>query len=234
MNITTLRRSLRGLAAVLFVPALAHAQFAGDVFFATPAVTAPAGGVASLSLQAYMGSTPLGAAQVRVTFNAARAEFVECVLPGSGELADRGAVAAVPGEVRILVFNPRSLTKPIGTVDLGEIRLRPLVPAGQQVALQIQVVALLGPTTQTLPQIRGLTGTITVTNGGAAAAMLEGAEATVIPWQQISESWRAQLLGMRAPGNQVEVWLPVWTGASLQVGRFRIVLPADPTAGADR
>jgi len=234
MNIAIQWRPLRGLVAALLVPALAHAQFAGDVYFATPAVTAPAGGVASLSLQAYMGSTPLGAAQVRVTYDAARAEFVDFVLPGSGELADRGAFAAAPGEVRILVFNPRSLTRPIGTVDLGEIRLRPLVPTGQQVALQIQVDSLLGPTSQALPQVRGLTGAITVTNGGAAAAMLAGAEPTLVPWSQVGDTWRAQLRRMRAPGNQIDVWLPVWTGATLQVGSFRVVLPADPAANADR
>lgn len=89
-------------AALLLAPLAARAQFRGDVFFATPSASAPAGGVAMLQVQLFSGADVDGATHLDILFGSTRAQVV-AVEPGTtAELVDGVASATSSGRAGIV------------------------------------------------------------------------------------------------------------------------------------
>lgn len=147
---------------LLLMPLSARAQFRGDVFFANPSVSVPAGGVAVLEVQMFSGSDVVGATHIDIIFDPTRAE-IAAVEPGTtAELVDGVASATSPGRVGIVTLNGKSLLQPFGTVSLAKVRVKPLVPAGERVSLSIQVRSLLRQNNTAFPSFQGFSGEILV------------------------------------------------------------------------
>ena len=93
----------RLFAPTLWVAAPLAAQFPGDVFFATPAVSVPEGEPATLAVQAFTGSQPLGAYLIAVEFDPAQLAVQAIERPDTVEVGAFATAARAdqPGQVRL-------------------------------------------------------------------------------------------------------------------------------------
>jgi hypothetical protein len=165
-------------AVLLLMPLSARAQFRGDVFFANPSVSVPAGGVAVLEVQMFSGSDVVGATHINITFDSTRAEVV-AVEPGTtSELVDGLASANAPGRVGIVTLNGKSLVQPFGTVSLAKVRVKPLVAAGERVTLSIQVRSLLRQNNTAFPSSQGFAGEILVVSASNSPSQISASSAS--------------------------------------------------------
>jgi hypothetical protein len=233
------KQAIVQFARAAFVAALAlagraPAQFQGDVYFASPSVSVPQGGIAEMAIEAYVGATALGAAHVEVEFTAGSADVVGFDGPTDAALHDNVGQAVTPGRWSAVVFNAKSVDRPIGTVRLGVLRIRPLVDAGQQVRLQIRVRALLDGTTTAFPSTRGFVGVISVTSpsGGAPGASAPESGAREMSFAEFTPAWQRLLLRMGRPGSEVVVHVPVAVAGAVVTVPVRVQLP--PAASSDR
>ncbi|HEX5885049.1 MAG TPA: hypothetical protein VFY67_10970 [Pyrinomonadaceae bacterium] len=165
------RYVLLGAAALLLMPLSARAQFRGDVFFAQPSVSAPAGGVAVLEVQTFSGSDVVGATHIDIIFDSARADVVAVEPGNTSELVDGVASHIAPGRVGIVTLNGKSLLQPFGTVSLAKVRVKPLVAAGERVTLSIQVRSLLRQDATPFPSFRGFAGEILVVSPANSSSL---------------------------------------------------------------
>lgn len=212
---------------VVLAPASARAQFRGDVFFAQPSVSVPAGGVAVLEVQMFSGADVVGAAHVEIVFNPNQAEVV-AVAPGTTpELADGLASAVSPGRAGIVTLNGKSLLQPLGTVSLAKVHVKPLVAAGNRVALTIQVRSLLRQNNTPFPSSQGFSGEILVTSapGSSTTGSGSGAAPSVRAGEEAAERARA----FRRPGLAVELLYFDLQGGGVSTKARRVVVP-DSTA----
>ncbi|MDT5271726.1 MAG: hypothetical protein QOH49_3912 [Acidobacteriota bacterium] len=217
-------------AALLLLPASARAQFRGDVFFASPSVSVPAGGVAVLEVQMFSGADVVGATHIDIVFDPARAEVV-AVEPGTTpELADGLASANSPGRAGIVTLNGKSFLQPLGTVSLAKVRVKPLVAAGNKVALSIQVHSLLRQDNTPFPSFKGFSGEILVVSASTSSALTSGSGALLSI--QTGEDTAERARAFRRPGLAVDVLNFELRGGGVSAKSRQVIVP-DSEAPAD-
>jgi hypothetical protein len=215
---------LVGAALLLvLVPASARAQFRGDVFFANPSVSVPAGGVAVLEVQMFSGADVVGATHIDVVFDSTRAEVVSVEPGNTSELADGVASAVSPGRAGIVTLNGKSLIQPLGTVSLVKVHVKPLVAAGNRVTLNIQVRSLLRQDNTPFPSSRGFSGEVLVVSAANSSALRTGSDApsSVQPDEDAAERARA----FRRPGLAVDLLNFEFRGGGISAKARRVVIP---------
>lgn len=224
-----IRNAFLAAVALIALPAIAHAQFQGDVFFAQPSVSAPEGSTATLEVLLFSGADVVGATHVDVTFDPAQADVV-AVQPGTTEQLANGVVSIVSsGRVSIVDLNGASLTQPFGTVSLAKIQVRPRVAAGSTVTLNLQVDSLLRQDTAPFPAAQGFSGEILVVSAGSKVASLGG---PVLHGSPDSRDAR-RALAFRRPGLAVDLLDFVTEGSITFAVPHRWVIP-DPAANRER
>lgn len=153
---------------VLVIGQPADAQFLGDHFFSDPTPMVAEGDEVTLTIQVFTGPQAFGASQLDVEFDDTALEVLEV-----RGLGDRTVVSlSRPGSLGIATLNGAALDVPIGTIALVELRVRPLVPAGQSVTLSLNAAALLRPTGESFASTGGLVGTIFVVPAGSPISPL--------------------------------------------------------------
>ena len=207
---------------LLLMPLLAQAQFRGDVFFAKPSVSVPAGDVAVLEVQMFSGADVVGATHINIIFDPARAEIV-AVEPGTtSELVDGLASAILPGRIGIVTLNGKSLLQPFGTVSLANVRVKPLVAAGQRVSFSIQVRSLLRQNNTAFPSFQGFSGEILVVSAATSPSLSSTSGASSIRDEKDGvERARA----FRRPGLAVDLLDFETRGGKISVKARQVVVP---------
>jgi hypothetical protein len=207
---------------LLLVPASAQAQFRGDVFFASPSVSVPAGGVAVLEVQMFSGADVVGATHVDITFDSTKAEVV-AVEPGTTpELADGLASAISPGRAGIVTLNGKSLLQPLGTVSMAKVHVKPLVAAGNKVTLSIQVRSLLRQNGTPFPSTQGFSGEILVVSAANNPALRPGSGASSV---RAEGDAAVRARAFRRPGLAVDLLNFEVRGGAVSAKSRRIVVP---------
>lgn len=220
---------LAGLV-LLLMPLSTQAQFRGDVFFAQPSVSVPAGGVAELEVQLFSGSDVVGATHIDIVFDSTRAEVV-AVEPGTtSELRDGLASAISPGRAGIVTLNGKSLLQPFGTVSLAKVRIRPLVAAGNRVTLSIQVSSVLRQNTTPFPSFRGFAGEILVVSAATGPNLTSTSVGVSSLRAEDDAVDRAR--AFRRPGIAVDL-LDFQTQGSRITAKTRQIVVPDPTAPSE-
>jgi hypothetical protein len=209
---------------LLLMPVAARAQFQGDVFFASPSVSVPAGGVAVLEVQLFSGADVVGATHIDILFDSTRAEVV-AVEPGTtSELADGLASAISPGRAGIVTLNGKSLLQPLGTVSLAKVRVKPLVAAGNRVTLSIQVRSLLRQNNTAFTASKGFSAEILVTSAATSSSLKADSgvsSASVQAEEDASERARA----FRRLGLAVELLNFELRGGVISTRSRQVVIP---------
>jgi hypothetical protein len=214
---------IASVALLLLLPASARAQFRGDVFFAQPSVSAPAGGTVVMEVQMFSGADIVGATQIDIVFDSAKAEVV-AVEPGTTpELADGLASAVSTGRAGIVTLNGKSLTQPLGTVSLAKVRVKPLVTAGNKVTLNIQVHSLLRQDSTPFPASHGFSGEILVVSAATNSALKS--DSGVSSSIQAEEDVDARARAFRRPGLAVDLLDFESQGGSISVKAQQVVVP---------
>ncbi len=220
--ITKLFASATMLAALTTGRGLS-AQFPGDVYFADPAVTVPIGGVAELAIDAYLGSSPLGAIHLHVEFDAGSAEVVGFDGPTDAALQDNFGQVTQPGRFSAVLFNGKSGTAPIGTVRLGVLRLKPSVGVGQSVALQIRVQTMLDASTTPFAQSQGFRAVVSVSSPNNT--LRSSSRVTQLALHELPATWQRWVSAMRRPGAEVLLEVPRWLGGWVEAAYLRVRIP---------
>lgn len=225
-----MNRSLSFLigSVLLLMPVAAGAQFQGDVFFAQPSLTVPEGGTATVEVQMFSGADVLGAAQVDVVFDPASVSVVG-IGPGTApELAGGLASATLQDRIGIVALNGASLLQPFGTVSLARLQMRPLLPAGSRIPLNIEVHSLLRQDAASFPDTHGFAGEILVIAAGAKASVSSG-QLLASPLDGVVQRARA----FRRPGLAVDLFDFENSEGRVSATLKRVVVP-DPSAPAER
>lgn len=210
-------------ATLLLLPVSAQAQFRGDVFFASPSVSVPAGGVAVLEVQMFSGADIVGATHIDVVFDSTQAEVV-AVEPGTtSELVDGLASAISPGRAGIVTLNGKSLLQPLGTVSLAKLHVKPLVTAGNRVTLNIQVRSLLRQDTTPFPSSQGFSGEILVVSAATNSTLSSGSGASSSIQAEEDATRRAR--AFRRPGLAVDLLNFEFRGGNISVKARQVVVP---------
>jgi hypothetical protein len=213
-------------AVLLLLPLSAHAQFRGDVFFAQPSVSVPAGGIAVLEIQLFSGADVVGATHIEIIFDSTQAEVIG-VEPGTAsELVDGLASDLSPGKAGIVTLNGKSLLQPFGTVSLAKVRVKPLVAAGNRVSLSIQVKSLLRQNNTPFPSFHGFSGEVLVVSGATSPTLNSTLDTQSLRPEE-DATQRAQ--AFRRPGMPV-VLLDFETRGGEISAKARQVVVADPNA----
>ncbi|HEX3552751.1 MAG TPA: hypothetical protein VIA62_05940 [Thermoanaerobaculia bacterium] len=216
-------------AALLLAPAIVHAQFQGDVFFAKPSVAIPEGGTAVLEVQMFSGSDVVGATQVDFIFDPTQAKVVK-VEPGTTpQLANGLATVTAGNRVALVDLNGSSLEQPFGTVSLALIHVQPLLPAGSRIPLNLQVHSLLRQDSTPFPNSQGFSGEILVVSAGSQTTSAKRAASGTEP----SGTAVQRALAFRRPGAAVDL-LDFATGGSKVSTVTQRVIVADPAAVSER
>ena len=212
-------------ATLLLLPVSARAQFRGDVFFAQPSVSVPAGGVAVLEVQMFSGADIVGATHIDIVFDSTRAEVVAVEPGATAELSDGVASAISPGRAGIVTLNGKSLLQPVGTVSLVRVRVKPLVTAGNRVALSIQVRSLLRHDTTPFPNSQGFSGEILVVTPTTNSALESGLDTSLSIRTEESGVERAR--DFRRPGFVVDLLNFEFHSGDISAKALQVVIP-DP------
>lgn len=221
------RGALWSGAVLLLAPAVALAQFPGDVFFARPSVAVPEGGTASMEVLLFSGATPVGAAHFEVLFDPAQAEIAGVEAGDTEQLAPGHVSVTSPGRASVVDLNGQSLTQPIGTSSLARIELRPLGAAGSRVPISIQVRSLLR--TDSLPLSgRGFAGEILV----VSPAQAQAAAGTAVAGDPDPAELEARAHEFRRPGQTVDLLEFAADGGRVTAVRHRVIAP-DPAAPSE-
>lgn len=143
---------------------ISQAQFAGDVFFASPSVAITEGGQRQIELQAFMGDSTFGAVQLDLFYDPTKLSIVS-VKPGSAtELQDGFTSRQSEGKLSIIVLNGGSKDKPFGTVSLALIEVAPLTAAGTIINVGSKVDTILRQNSSAFFSPKGFGIEIVVTN----------------------------------------------------------------------
>ncbi len=211
----------------LSAPAV-RAQFPGDMFFSDPSVTIVAGETGDLEVVAFSGSDAFGAAHFDLVYDPAELEIVTSAAGDSGEL---GAVATrdSAGMISVVAMNNGSATQPIGTVSLRNLTVRPLLPAGSNITVQIVAHSALKQNNGSFGSVQGFSATITVVNPPTAGP---GDSADLPPLLAAGDWEQQQALSMRRPGHRVLLYRSYWAGRVLRVMKY-FVQTYDPNAPSD-
>lgn len=236
MKSYTTRRTLLllGIVSALVAPA-AQAQFPGDVFFAEPSVAAPQGGTATLEVLLFSGTQAVGATHFEVLFDADDAEVVAVEAGSTEELAPGQVSVTKAGRISVVSLNGSSLTRPFGTASLARLRIRPLVPPGSRVSLDLEVRSLLKADSTPFPESEGFAGEILVVSavrGNRTSLPGVGASDAVDPGEAGLGDQRRRARAFRRPGQAVELLELRTLGGETSVVPHRMVVP-DPTAPSE-
>lgn len=209
-------------AVLLLMPLSTLAQFQGDVFFAQPSVSVPAGGVAVLEVQVFSGADVVGATHIDITFDSTQAEVVAVEAGTTSELVDGVASHISPGKAGIVTLNGRSLLQPFGTVSLAKVHVKPLVAAGNRVTLSIQVRSLLRQNNTPFTSFRGFSGEILVVSSATSPTLSFTSSASSIK----AEKDAAERAGaFRRPGVAVDLLDFEIRGGEISTKARQIVVP---------
>lgn len=207
----------------------AHAQYAGDMFFATPSVAVAAGGTATMEADLFSGAVPLGAAQFDLLYDPSQVEVVSVDAGSTQEIADGVASAPVsPGRTGIVALNGVSLDHPFGTESLARITLRPLVPAGSYVLLQLAPRSLLRTNSTPFAAGRGFYGELVVVSAGPTAAKSQAP----LTGDQVDPDHQSRALRLRRPGTLVNLVDMEQKGGKVVPVETPVVVP-DPAAASE-
>jgi len=133
------------------------------VFFSEPSVAVAVDGVADLEIVLFAGDAPAGAISVQITFDPGDLA-IDAISPGgSEELSNVFGEVRSAGRAAFVTANDESLDRPIGTVSLAHLQVRPLASVGSIVPLQLEVRSLLSQD-GTVIQGMGFSGEIVVTS----------------------------------------------------------------------
>lgn len=190
---------------LLVASSSAWAQFAGDVFFEDPSVTAPQGQPVTLHVQTFSGDLPLGGAHFRLLYDAADLAIDAVRVGSAGQFQDVLVTAPDNGSIGVVTLNGAALDEPFGTISLVEVVARPLAAPGALLEVRIDVVSLVDTASAPFPEQGGLSARITVTDG----AMLQQNPAAGPPPTPDEVAWAERL---RRPGHRVVVWRGFWSG----------------------
>lgn len=223
----------RGLPAItwalagvtMLLPAKASAQFVGDVFFAEPSVVIAEGGTGQLQLALFAGDKVFGATRAALKFDATKMQIVDVQAPAVGGLTPALQWKVTGGELRLLVVNGESLQKPIGTVTLARITVKPLGSAGQQFTVTSEVSDALAADRTTFRVGTGFSAQVSVgvkspsgTGGNPRALLMPGQDPAL----------ERMALTMRPAGHQVRLHAPAGGGQFREVS----VQTLDPRAAS--
>ncbi len=154
------------------------AQFVGDVYFEQPSIAVAEGATGELAVLVFTGDKPLGAAHVELTYNPAELEIVATEPGGAIELQDTFVSDNPSGRLAFVAINDESLERPIGTVSLATIEVRPLASAGARTQFDLKVEGLLDGRSIGFSATSGFAGEVLVTSEpGAAPAARSGGTA---------------------------------------------------------
>ena len=158
---------------VLLDTHLVQAQFPGDAFFSQPSIVIPEGGQGTLQLQAFVGSDTFGAIHVTLLYDPSQLEIVS-VQPGTSSVVQNGftftRVDAGISRINIIALNSQSLTRPIGTVSLALLEVRPLAAAGSVINIRNVLRQTLRQDSSAFFVPRGFAAEIVVTDPGTTVA----------------------------------------------------------------
>jgi len=184
----------------------AHAQFAGDVFFAEPSIAIGQGGQGQIEVLAFMGSSTFGATQVNLNYNPAELSIVS-VQPGlSSEVQNGFTFRNENGVLSLIALNSQSTTEPIGTVSLARIEVTPLVPAGSRIFVSSNVDTMLRQDSSAYSFPRGFGMEIVVTSGTAKVANSSNKPVT-LDKAEVSQDVYQRALELRSEGAKVKMML---------------------------
>lgn len=216
--------------AALGLCTTASAQFPGDVFFAQPSQTVPAGETVEMEVQTFSGDKPLGAIAFNVRYDASQMT-VEMVSPGADPAFANTIVSREKaGMTGIATLNDQALDRPFGTISLAKLIVRPLVLPGETVQLEIEVVAMLDGKSVAFPTTDGLSATISVTSSlESPTSPVQTIEPPVgYGWYQFG------ILGEpRRLGYVLDAMRAIWVGGVSVPIRYRL-RTVDPSQPADR
>ncbi len=222
---TRMPQAFLATLVLLALPSMASAQFQGDVFFAQPSVSAPEGGTATLEVLMFSGADVVGATDVDVVYDPTQADIVVAQPGTTAELAGSFASVASSGRLSTVNLNGSSLSQPFGTVSLSKLQVRPKVPAGSTVTLNLQVRSVLRQDTTSFPSTQGFSGEILVTSAGSQAASLENPGVNRNPNPELAR----RALAFRRPGLVVDLLDFEVHGSATTAVPHRWVM-ADPAA----
>jgi hypothetical protein len=184
----------------------ATAQFAGDIFFVTPSVVAVKGNVANLDLASFTGTTPFGAIQGQVGFDATKLELVSITAITTGKVTPFVQWKRTGGAIKFVVINASSLTLPFGTVPLLRLQFKATGNVGDRIAITTGIVSLLFANRTTMPTGTGRSGEIVIAASALRTAeSLIGSETSPNFEFTTDESLRSRALTMRPAGYQVRI-----------------------------
>jgi len=215
---------IAGVVLLLLAPVSSRAQFRGDVFFAQPSVSVPAGGAVVMEVQMFSGADVVGATQINIVFDSAKVQVV-AVEPGTtSEFANGLASAVSPGQAGIVTLNGKSLVQPFGTVSLAKIRVKPLVAAGNKVTLNIQVRSLLHQDNTPFPSSQGFSGEILVVSAATASALKTDPGMSSISFQTEEDAIK-RARAFRRPGIAVDLLDFESRGGVISVKGRQVIAP---------
>lgn len=176
----------------------AHAQFRGDMFFDVPSVSGAPGEIVTLTVSAFGGSDPVGAAQGQVLFDSTLLELVGIFPRPPFDTPGALQTQLDDGKMELLVANFVSLSDPIGIARFADIEFRVLGDPRQIVLVEIvnQTVLLTDRTDITNGS---LGGEITITN--QASSVASGLNHSIEANKQTVNNNEAQDIIVLVPGT---------------------------------
>lgn len=148
----------------------ARAQFPGDVYFQSPSQVVPFGQTATIAVDLFAGAEVFGALSLDIEFDPAQVEVQSVSAGTTSEVSDGMRSRLTAGKLRIAVVNGKSLTSPIGTVNLASVVVRVIAAPGSQFRIRLSNVTWLNASVETRTT-RTFDATVTVTD----ASLLVGA-----------------------------------------------------------
>lgn len=216
------------VTALGLAPAVASAQFVGDVFFITPAVTIGQGSTGAMELAIFAGDAPFGAARAQVNYDASALEVVSVTPLDNGGLTPSLEWKAKGGVLQLLAVNGGSLSQPIGTVRLAKIEFRALGTSGSQLSITTSIKGALKTNRDPIRAGTGLGGEVTIISPiqtkSLQQPLVREASAT-----SMTSSLYERALAMRPAGHAVSLHVIEANGSV----RETVVRTASPGAARD-
>lgn len=162
------------IAIALLSPA-SGAQFPGDVFFTDPNPIVIEGQEVTLTVEIFTGTQDFGAIGSMLHFDPVEFELLSVRGLSGAQLTATTEQRAVAGGHAFGVWNTGSLTGPFGSIELIEIRGRPLVARGQSVQLTLVPADVLEPDGTPFTTFDGLSARIDVVTARVFASAAQAA-----------------------------------------------------------
>jgi hypothetical protein len=216
------------IAALSLVHGLASAQFVGDVFFVTPAVTIGQGSTGAMELAMFAGDAPFGAARAEVKYDASALEIVSVTPLENGGFTPSLEWKNSRGILKLVAVNGSSLSQPIGTIRLAKIEFRALASFGNRVQITTSINGALKTNRDPIRTGTGFNGEVTIINPIQTKSVQqslarEGSAAS------ITSAMYERALAMRPAGHSVVLHVIEANGNVLET----VVRTVSPSATRD-